>query len=108
MNSFVTEIQKILKAHLPDKVGIFLYGSRATGGAREFSDFDIGLYAGEEIGHTTIRKLKNSFKESNIPFNIDIVDFYGAKLEFQRLATKDIEIWQNPSLIQSWIKNLKN
>jgi hypothetical protein len=49
---------------------------------------------------------KQILQESNIPFKVDIVDFSSAKENFQKIALKDIEIWQNHLAIQSLMQNI--
>ncbi|MDC0980243.1 nucleotidyltransferase domain-containing protein [Bdellovibrionales bacterium] len=95
-------------AELGSEVGVFLFGSRARDEQLKFSDFDVGLYAGKPIPEESIRKINSALKESTLPFKVDLIDFYRTKKEFQLIALEEIKVWQNPSKIQYWIKNLKN
>jgi len=94
MDRYKEQIRKLITEQLGKDVGVFLFGSRARGDSLEFSDYDIGVYAGVEIDENLLRKALQLLKESNLPFNIDIIDFFTVKSEFREIALKDIEIWQ--------------
>jgi predicted nucleotidyltransferase len=51
----------------------YLFGSRATGKARSFSDVDI-CYK-EEIPAEIIARIAAEFDDSDLPFKVDIVGF---------------------------------
>lgn len=70
MNSIFSSIPHI------DKV--ILYGSRAKGNFREFSDVDITLL-GDELTHDDLLDLYDKLYDSDLPYNYDISIF--SKLE---------------------------
>lgn len=66
----ITSIGNILRAYsdVIERVGIF--GSRATGKYKEYSDIDLVLYG--NLSMQAIKRLDTLFDESNIALKIDI------------------------------------
>ena len=50
----------------------YAYGSRVKGTARKFSDLDICFQ--EEIPLSVISQLREEFSESNLPFEVELVN----------------------------------
>ena len=63
-------IRDILRpwAHKITRVGLF--GSRATGNHRPYSDIDLILYG--EVGEGDIDRLHTLFEESSLPMEVDV------------------------------------
>lgn len=59
-----------------------LYGSRAKGTFKEFSDIDITL-VGSELTRTDLFRLNSSFHDSSLPYTVDLSIF--AKLKNEQL-----------------------
>lgn len=108
MDKYERQILETIQAILGKEVGVFLFGSRARDDYQEFSDFDIGLYSDDKIKRENINLIYKELEASTIPFKVDIIDFTEEKGEFAKIATKRVIIWQNHSLIQRLIKNIKN
>ena len=106
MDIYSQKILKIIQSILGKDIGVFLFGSRVRKDNVEFSDYDVGLLSTSKVDRLSLQKINELIEESTIPFKVDIIDFSVVKKEFKEIATQDIEIWQNPSLIQSLIKNL--
>ncbi|MEA3307006.1 MAG: nucleotidyltransferase domain-containing protein [Elusimicrobiota bacterium] len=72
----------------------WLFGSRATGKNRKFSDIDIALDAGKKgVSRDLMARLSFSFEESHIPFKVDILDMrYASNAVCERIR-KEGEIW---------------
>lgn len=68
-----------------------LFGSRAEGRARQYSDWDIGVYSRDGIAHALYRKiaLRKDDLEEGLPYFIDIVNLNRADLAFLRDISKD-------------------
>ena len=62
-------IHQILSKH-PYK--FYAYGSRVKGTARKFSDLDLCYQ--EEISLSVISQLREEFSESNLPFEVELVN----------------------------------
>lgn len=82
-------IEAILKSY---PYTFYLFGSRATGTARRFSDIDL-LYK-DNIPSLVISNLREAFEESNLPFFVDIINWNACTPDFQAKIEKDlIQIW---------------
>ena len=64
----------ILRGHLPATVSAYVFGSRAHGGARRFSDLDLALSGGGSLDPALIGMLKEALSESDLPYRVDILD----------------------------------
>lgn len=63
----------IIYAIRPD-VTVYLFGSQATGTAREHSDIDLALEAREPISRFEIAEMKSMIEASRLLTTVDIVD----------------------------------
>ena len=70
----------------PRKYKVFIFGSRACGKAGKFSDYDIGVSGKGSLPLHLLSLLNESFEESDLPFRVDIVDFYLVSPRFRRVA----------------------
>ena len=87
----INEIKKIIFKYVDgQKDKVFIFWSRATGDGRKFSDVDIGIKSTRELKGEILINIKDACEESNIPYNIDIVDFSNVSKEFSNLALKKI------------------
>jgi type I restriction enzyme, S subunit len=79
-------VKQILKKHLPTGIVIWVFGSRATGTAKEYSDLDIALQTenGQRLEFELIVKLMDDFVESNLPFKVDVIDYNAASGIFKQ------------------------
>lgn len=84
------EIQEIIWQHLDKNTyQAFIFGSRATGTNRKYSDIDIGI-KGPILDIATLAKIKSAFEESTLPYNVDVVDFNYTSEQFQEVALANI------------------
>ncbi len=80
----VDEIIDVVKDHLqPDR--IILFGSRAKGKKKEYSDFDIAV-EGVEMDIRKERLLKDALDEKLGIFSVDIIDLDHAESDFRELV----------------------
>lgn len=83
----IEEIKKIIFRFIdPDKNSVFIFGSRAGGKNRKFSDVDIGIKGNKKIPITLISEIKDAFEESDIPYMVDIIDFKHVTKNFKSIA----------------------
>lgn len=87
------KILGILKVLFPE-AKIYLFGSRATGNPRPHSDVDIALEAEQPIRRLRIAEALAMFKESNLTYDVDIVDLNDVSPEFKKSVLKDAIIWK--------------
>ncbi len=87
----IAEIKKIIFQFLnPKKDKVFIFGSRAIGNGRKFSDIDIGIKSSREIDLLLLSDLQEAFEESDIPYTVDVVDFSQVSDRFRELAKQKI------------------
>jgi predicted nucleotidyltransferase len=74
-----------------DKVKVFVFGSRAIGDSRKFSDIDVGIdMGGERVPAGVFLELQDRLSESDIPYVVDLVDFKNVNNGFRKLAMSKI------------------
>ena len=83
----------VISALIPE-ARIYLFGSRARGGNAPYADIDIALDAGKELPMIDVDEVKSMFKESNIIYNIDVVDLYQVNNAMREQILKDKVIWK--------------
>lgn len=69
-------------------VEVLLFGSRATGTAREFSDIDLCVKSIRPISLAEISAWREKFQNSNLPFKVDVVLFDDLSEDFRQLIVK--------------------
>jgi predicted nucleotidyltransferase len=84
-------LKEILKRHVPE-YEIRVFGSRIKGTAKNHSDLDIALVGKEKISYKTLNCLKNDLDDSDIPFNIDILDWNSINENFKNVINDHYEI----------------
>ncbi|GBR74090.1 putative nucleotidyltransferases [Candidatus Termititenax aidoneus] len=69
----------------------YVFGSRARGTAREYSDLDLAVdNNGGAIPPKTILRLMLDFENSLLPYKVDIVDLNNISAEFKSLIIRDL------------------
>lgn len=74
-------ITKILKGYPP----CYVFGSRAKGTQKRFSDLDLCFKGNTPIPDAVIAELEEKFSESNLPFKVDIIDYHTISPSFRRV-----------------------
>ena len=87
------KIISIIKALMPT-AKIYLFGSRARGTARKWSDIDIALDVGHAVPLTAIDELISMFQATNIPYKIEIVDFHQVNPDMQNAIKNEGVLWK--------------
>ncbi|MBU4210907.1 nucleotidyltransferase domain-containing protein [Patescibacteria group bacterium] len=72
------------------KVKAFVFGSRAVGKKRKFSDVDVGLISKGKMSVMKKMAIEEELEESNIPYTVDVVDFYNVDEKFKKIALKKV------------------
>lgn len=70
----LAQIRSILLAHLPHDVEVAVFGSRAGGRVKRFSDLDLVLEGPEPLSRSLLGTLADAFDESLLPFKVDLID----------------------------------
>jgi predicted nucleotidyltransferase len=69
-----TIVRDVLRAHLPQGVRAYIFGSRAQGRARRYSDLDLALEWDRPLGLDLIGRIAEAMSDSDLPYKVDIVD----------------------------------
>ncbi len=86
------KIKEIMYKYLsPEDYQIFLFGSRASGSAEKFSDFDIGVKGGKPLPSELKVLIEEELEESSLPFIVDIVDFSLVSDNFKKVSLSNIK-----------------
>lgn len=72
-------VQAILTEHLPPTSQVWVFGSRATGKHRPYSDLDLAVKAPQRLPLPLCATLASAFEESLLPFTVDVVDMNTVK-----------------------------
>jgi len=64
---------RIIVANANVDARVFVFGSRATGAARPFSDLDLLIEAGAALTWQQRAALRDAFEASDLPFRVDVV-----------------------------------
>ena len=83
---------------------VFLFGSRARGKQSRSADIDIGVLGKTAIPDKLREQLLDDFEKSDVPYKVDVIDFFNVPEQFKQVALKDIEIWHlPPSFPKDWL-----
>ena len=64
-------VLNILRAHLPASAKLWVFGSRATGRARRYSDLDLAIDIGRPMTLDETAALAEAFSDSDLPYRVD-------------------------------------
>jgi predicted nucleotidyltransferase len=78
-------VLQVLAEHLPLGCKVWVFGSRATGRARRYSDLDLAIDAGRRLTIDETAILREAFDECDLPCKVDIVDWHVIDDRFRRL-----------------------
>lgn len=81
--------------HVKDELAgytVYLFGSRATGSARERSDFDIGVYGARRLPLKTFHRIDDMLEQVRTLCRIDWVDLHETSARFRREALKNAKV----------------
>ena len=85
----LTIIQHILNKHLSGDVNVWVFGSRAKHTADQSSDLDLALEGEDTIGVEIITRLNCDFEDSDLPYEVDVLDIAMVNANFQKIIKRD-------------------
>ena len=76
---------------------VFLFGSRATGTNKQWSDFDVGILGnhGQDVPAVAKFDIQDNLDRLNVLYIVGLVDFKGVTDNFKRLAFRKVVPWTN-------------
>lgn len=83
-------IKEMLKKNIPNpEAKFYIFGSRAKGNNRPYSDIDIAI---DYCDLTSVQKskLKSDFENSTFPYEVDIIDLNTIKENFKNIIKDDL------------------
>ena len=69
-------VLNIIRTNLPQGTKAWVFGSRATGRARRYSDLDLAIDAGRPLTLDEIAELTEAFSDSDLPYKVDLIDWH--------------------------------
>ncbi|MDR2864550.1 MAG: restriction endonuclease subunit S [Spirochaetaceae bacterium] len=88
-------ILSILKNYVSD-CEVRAFGSRYTWTNKDYSDLDIAVVGKKSLGIKRLGELCNAFEESELPFRMDVLDWYSLSKEFQTVIARGYEVIYAP------------
>lgn len=86
------KIKKIIFQFLdPKQYQIFIFGSRATGKAKKYSDYDVGIWGKKPVPPRILGLIEEALEESDLPYKVDVVDFSLVPKKFKKIALSKIK-----------------
>ena len=77
-------VRNALRRYVPDRE-VLVFGSRATGNAKEYSDLDLAIMGEEPLSLRVVSALDEALGESDLPFKVDIVEWARIDEGFRRI-----------------------
>lgn len=72
---------------------VYIFGSRARGDQRKFSDLDIAVESPTPLSLSFLAKIRSALEESDLPIKVDIVDMSELAASFlNNVLSERIEI----------------
>lgn len=85
---------RIIRAHLAGRnVRVRLFGSRARGDSRTWSDIDVAVQANATLPAGVLSTLREALEESSCLLNVDVVDWNDADAELRESITREGIEW---------------
>ena len=80
-------IQMILAKYLDQNYIVWAFGSRVSGKNRKYSDLDLAIESKSHIlSAQLLVDLKNAFTDSELPWEVDVVDYLQLSAEFRNVV----------------------
>ncbi|WP_295155578.1 nucleotidyltransferase family protein [uncultured Brachyspira sp.] len=83
-NNEIKIIKNILEKHIQNGKA-YLFGSRARGTNKKFSDIDIAIDINRKLSLSEISRIKDDFEESDLIYITDIIDYNSISKSFKSI-----------------------
>ncbi len=93
---FLETLRRLLAEIVPE-CEVRVFGSRYHWMAAKASDLDLALVGPGKLHWKTMARLTAALEESNLPFRVDVLDWYAISPEFQRVIEDGYEVIQIPT-----------
>lgn len=78
-------VRAILHRILPPRITVHVFGSRATGEPKAWSDLDLALEGPAPLTLAVMAELAEAFDESDLPWKVDLVDRMSVSDDFGQI-----------------------
>jgi predicted nucleotidyltransferase len=78
-------LSDILRVHVPLDISVHVFGSRASGKVKRWSDLDLVLEGATPLPLALLSALSEAFEESDLPWKVDVVDRKAVGTQFGKL-----------------------
>ena len=85
-------VREILSRIIPGR-RVLVVGSRITGTAKPYSDLDLAIMGDNPITVRTLRRLRDAFDDSGLPFQVDLVDWAATGEDFRKIIMQSAVEW---------------
>lgn len=85
----LSKLVEILARFVSTDHEVFIFGSRATGTATQWSDIDVGI-EGPRLDPESYFALEEALEASSLPYIVEVVQFCTVSPEFQAVAKQAI------------------
>lgn len=95
--SVVPYKEKLIKAilyHYPE-AKIYLFGSWATGKAKESSDIDLAVDIGQIIDFYEFDRMRRTIENLDLPIKVDLVDLNNIDNNFKQYIAQEMIAWKD-------------
>ena len=86
-------VRQILAEHVP-ACEVRAFGSRVTQSAKEYSDLDLAVVGVTALDRHTLARLKEAFEESDLPIQVDVLDWQEISQSFKEIIARDYAVLQ--------------
>lgn len=86
-------VREILARHVPDRE-VRAFGSRVSGTVKKFSDLDLVVMGETPVSSSVLADLEEDFRESDLPFKVDVVDWATTKESFRKIIEQEFVVVQ--------------
>jgi predicted nucleotidyltransferase len=81
----IAEVRAVLAAHLPAGISVGVFGSRAGGQPKPWSDLDLVLEGDSPLPLALLARLAEAFDEAKLAWKVDLVDRRAVSEAFGRI-----------------------
>jgi type I restriction enzyme S subunit len=82
-------VMNILRANLPKSTKVWVFGSRATGRARRYSDLDLAIDAGRPLTLDEIAGLAEAFSDGDLPYKAYVADWHNIEDRWRQIIVAE-------------------
>ena len=87
----LSAVLAIVDRYLPGRE-IRVFGSRVGGKAKPYSDLDLVVMGDAPLPDPVMADLREAFRESNLPFKVDLLDWAATNNAFRRVIEREFVV----------------